>query len=73
MKAIHYIILMVVVCSAYWVFISLLDMLENKRKLRAKIETWGKLNEVSEKLKIEKGLQIWESLGDSNKKKENVK
>ena len=64
---------MVVVCSAYWVFISLLDMLENRRKLRAKIETWGKLNEVSEKLKIEKGLQIWESLGDSNKKKENVK
>ena len=64
---------MVVVCSAYWVFISLLDMLENKRKLSAKIETCGKLNEVSEKLKIEKGLKIWESLGDSNKKKENVK
>ena len=73
MKTIHYIILMVVVCSAYWVFISLLDMLENKRKLRAEIETWGKLNKVSEKLKIEKGLKIWESLGDSNKKKENVK
>ena len=64
---------MVVVCSAYWVFTFLLDMLENKKKLRAKIETWGKLNEVSEKLKIEKGLKIWESLGDSNKKKENVK
>ena len=65
--------MIVAVCSAYWVFISLLDMSENKRKLRAKIETWGKLNEVSEKLKIEKGLKIWESLGDSNKKKENVK
>ena len=64
---------MVAVCSAYWIFISLLDRLKNKRKLRAKIETWGKLNEVSEKLKIEKGLKIWESLGDSNKKKENVK
>ena len=64
---------MAVVCSAYWVFISLLDMLENKRKLRAKIETWGKLNEVSEKLKIEKGLKIWESLGDSNKKTESVR
>ena len=64
---------MVAVCSAYWVFISLLDMLENKKKLRAKIETWGKLNEVSEKLKIEKDLKIWESLGGSNKKKENVK
>ena len=64
---------MVVVCSAYWVFISLLDMSKNKKKLRAKMETWGKLNEVSEKLKIEKGLKIWESLGDSNKKTENVK
>ena len=64
---------MVAVYSAYWVFISLLDRLKNKRKLRAKMETWGKLNEVSEKLKIEKGLKIWESLGDSNKKKENVK
>ena len=64
---------MVVVCSAYWVFISLLGRLKNKRKLRAKMETWGKLNKVSEKLKIEKGLKIWESLGDSNKKTENVK
>ena len=64
---------MVAVYSAYWVFISLLDRLKNKRKLRAKVETWGKLNEVSEKLKIEKGLKIWESLGDSNKKTENVK
>jgi len=73
LKIIHYIILMVVVCSSYWVFISLLDRLKNKRKLRAKVETWGKLNEVSEKLKIEKGLKIWDSLGDTNKKKENVK
>lgn len=64
---------MVVVCSAYWVFISLLDRLKNKRKLRAKMETWGKLNEVSEKLKIEKDLKIWESLGGTNKKKEGVK
>jgi len=60
---------MVAVCSAYWVFISLLDRLKNKRKLRARMETWGQLNEVSEKLKIEKGLKIWESLGGSNQKK----
>ena len=64
---------MVAVCSAYWVFISLLDRLKNKRKLRAKMETWGKLNEVSEKLKVEKGLKIWKSLGNSNKKKEDAK
>ena len=37
------------------------------------METWGQLNEVSEKLKIEKGLKTWESLGDTNKKTENVK
>ena len=64
---------MVAVYSACWVFISLLDRLKNKRKLRARMETWGQLNEVSEKLKIEKGLKIWESLGDTNKKTENVK
>ena len=73
LKTIHYIILIVAVWSDYWVFISLLDTLENKRKLRAKIKTWGKLNEVSEKLKIEKNLKIWQSLGDSNKKKQNAK
>jgi hypothetical protein len=64
---------MIAVYSAYWVFISLLDRLKNKRKLKARMETWGQLNEVSEKLKIEKGLKIWESLGDANKKTENVK
>ena len=73
MEIIHYIILMVAVYFAYWVFISLLDRLKNKRKLRARMETWGQLNEVSEKLKIEKGLKIWESLGDTNKKTKNVK
>ena len=69
LKTIHYIILMLVVCCAYWAFISLADMLESKKRLKAKNETWGKLNEVSEKLKIEKGLKIWESLSGSNKKK----
>ena len=35
-------------------------------------KTWGKLNEVSERLKVKKGLKVWESLGDSNEKKENI-
>jgi hypothetical protein len=48
-------------------------MLEGKKRLRAKKETWGKLNEVSERLKVEKDLKVWESLGDSNEKKENIK
>ena len=59
--------------SICWVVISLIDMLESKKRLRAKKETWGKLNEVSERLKVEKGLKVWESLGNSNKKKENIK
>ena len=73
MSTVHYIILMVIVCFAYWAFVSLVDMLESKKKLRAKSETWGKLNEVSEKFKVEKDLKVWKSLGDSNKRKEDVK
>ena len=65
----HYIILIVAALSICWVVISLIDMLESKKRLRAKKETWGKLNEVSERLKVEKGLKVWESLGDSNEKK----
>ena len=56
--ATHYIILIVAAFSIYWVFISLIDMLENKKRLRAKKETWGKLNEVSERLKVEKNLKV---------------
>ena len=68
----HYITLIVVALSIFWVIISLIDMLERKKTLRAKKETWGKLNEVSERLKAEKGLKAWESLSDSNEKKENI-
>ena len=73
MSAADYIILMLIVCLAYWTFISLVDVLESKKRLRAKNETWGKLNEVSGKLRVEKGLKVWKSLGDSNRKKEDVK
>ena len=69
----HYIISFVVAFSIYWVVISLIDMLGSKKRLRAKKETWGKLNEVSERLKVEKGLKVWESLADSNEEKENIK
>ena len=68
----HYVTLIVVVLSIFWVIISLIDMLKNKKRLRAKKETWGKLNEVSERIKAEKGLKVWESLSDSNEKKENI-
>ena len=69
----HYIILIVAAFSICWVVISLIDMIESKKRLRAKKETWGKLNEVSERLKVEKDLKVWESLADSNEEKENIK
>ena len=73
MTANHYIIFIVAAFSICWVVISLIDTLESKKRLRAKKETWGKLNQVSERLKVEKGLKVWESLGDSNEEKENIK
>ena len=72
MTATNYLILMVVVYSAYLIFVSLVDMLDSKKRLRAKKKTWGKLKEVSEKLKVEKDLEVWKSLGASNKKEKNV-
>ena len=51
----------------------MIDTLESKKRLRAKKETWGKLNGISEGLKVEKDLKVWESLDNSNEKKENIK
>ena len=68
----HYIVLVVAAFLIYWVFVSLVDMFENQKRLRAK-KTWGKLNKISESLKVEKDLKVWESLGNSNQKKEKIK
>ena len=65
----HYIFFFVAAFSICWVVISLIDTLESKKRLRAKKETWGKLNQVSERLKVEKDLKVWESLADSNEEK----
>jgi len=73
LTATNYITLMVVICAAYWMFVSLVDMLDSKKRLRAKKKTWGKLKKVSEKLKFEKDLEMWKSLGESNKKNEDIK
>ena len=48
MTADHYIILFVAVLSICWAIISLIDMLERKKRLRAKKETWGKLSRISD-------------------------
>jgi hypothetical protein len=69
----HYIVLVVAAFLIYWVFVSLVDMFENQKRLRAKKKTWGKLNKISERLKVEKDLKVWESLGNINQKKENIK
>ena len=69
----HYIIFIVAAFSICWVVISLIDTLESKKRLRAKNETWGKLNKISEGLKVEKDLKVWQSLADSNEEKENIK
>ena len=69
MNTTHYIIIIVAICSFYWMVISLIEIIKNKNRIRAKKETWGKLNEVSERLKVEKDLKVWKSLGDSNEKK----
>lgn len=66
-------VLIVAAFAIYGVFFSLKNILESRKRLRAKKETWGKLNKVSERLKVEKGLKVWESLGNSNEKKENIK
>ena len=72
MTADHYIILIVAALSISWVIIFLIGMLESKKGLRAKKKTWGKLNEVSERLKVEKNLKTWKSLSSPNEKKENI-
>ena len=69
MTGTYYIILAILICFVYWASISSIDMLESKKRLKAKNKTWRKLNEISEKNKIEKGFKVWESLGNSNKKK----
>ena len=69
----HYIVLVVAAFLIYWGFVSLVDMFENQKRLRAKKKTWGKLNKISERLKVEKDLKVWESLGNSNEEKENIK
>ena len=71
MTADHYIILIVAALSICWVIISLIGMLESKKRRRAK-KTWGKLTEVSERLRVEKNLKTWESLSSSNEKNENI-
>ena len=52
LTATHYIILIVAVFSIYWVFVSLIDMLKNKKRLRAKKRDLGETS-----MKFRKGLK----------------
>jgi len=69
LKTTHYIIFIIATCSFYWIVISLIEIIKNKNRLRAKKKTWGKLNKISERRKAEKNVKVWESLGNTNKKK----
>jgi|TARA_B100001964_G_C13656772_1_gene347177 hypothetical protein len=62
-------VLIVAAFAIYGVFFSLKNILESRKRLRAKKETWGKLNEISERFKVEKSLKVWKSLGNSKEKK----
>ena len=69
----HYIVLVVAAFLIYLGFVSLVDIFKGQKRLRAKKKTLGKLNKISERLKVEKDLKVWESLANSNQKKEKIK
>ena len=49
-------------------------MLASRKRIKQKNKSWVKFtNESSEKYKIETGMNIWKSIGISNKNKEDDK
>ena len=65
----HYIVLMVAICSISWTIISLTYASVNKKRMKEKNKNWKRLyNESTKKFNIERGLQVWNSLGTSKKK-----
>ena len=67
-------VLIVIAISIYCTCIFLLDMLASRKRIKQKNKSWVKFtNESSEKYKIETGMNIWKSIGISNKNKEDDK
>ena len=74
MSTTHYIVLIVITISIYCTSVFLLDVSASRKRIKTKNKSWKKItNESSRKYKIETGKNIWESLGASNKNKEEDK
>ena len=70
----HYMILIVIAISIYCTCVFLFDVSASRKRIKTKNKSWEKFaNESSRKYKIETGKNIWESLGASNKNKEEDK
>ena len=70
----HYMILIVIAISIYCTCVFLFDVSASRKRIKKKNKSWEKFNnENSKKYKIETGMNIWKSLGISNKNKEEEK
>ena len=67
-------VFIVIAISIYCTCVFLLDVSASRKRIKTKNKSWEKFtNESSEKYKIETGMNIWKSLGVSNKNKEDDK
>ena len=70
----HYMVLIVLIISIYCTCVFLLDVSASRKRIKIKNKSWEKFtNESSTKHKIEASINIWKSLGVSNKNKEEDK
>ena len=70
----HYMVLIVLIISIYCTCVFLLDVSASRKRIKTKNKRWEKFaNESSTKHKIEASMNIWKSLGVSNKNKEEDK
>ena len=67
-------VLIVIIISIYCTCVFLLDVSASRKRVKTKNKSWKEFtNKISEKHKIEAGMNIWKSLGISNKNKEEDK
>jgi hypothetical protein len=67
-------VLIVLTISIYCTCVFLLDVSASRKRMKTKNKNWENFtNKSSEKHKIETGMNIWKSLGDSNKNREEGK
>ena len=67
-------VLIVLIISIYCTCVFLLDVSASRKRIKIKNKSWENFaNESSTKHKIEASMNIWKSLGVSNKNKEEDK